>query len=87
MFEGCRLVGDLADFPAALGAAKACWPYISAAPTPQARKQIASAIGGMIRTVMVANGDRTLGIKRAVPQVLINGRWERVFKTGEVYGR
>lgn len=84
-YSQMRIVGTAVDLPAVAGIAKECWPYIRAATTPSDRKRIASAIGGMVRTIMVANGHKKRGLKRAVPPVFIDGEWRRVFKTGEVY--
>jgi hypothetical protein len=84
-FTKMTVVNDAVDLPAVSGIAKECWPFLEMTKTPRARKRIASAIGGMVRTVMVANGRRTTGRKRAVPPLLLNGEWHRVFKTGETY--
>ena len=79
------VVNDAVDLPAVSGVAKECWPFLEAAGTPNERKRIASAIGGIVRTVLVENGRQTTGRKRAVPPLHVAGEWRRVFKTGEVY--
>lgn len=80
------VVTEALDLPAAAGIAKQCGPLLVGCP-PHMRKQFATAIGGMVRTIMVANGYETSGTKRGVPPVQINGTRTRVFKTAEVYRR
>lgn len=83
-FTKKEIVNDALDLPPAAAVAKECWPFLSNL-RPKERKQVATAIGGMIRTIMVENGYETTGTKRAVPPVRINGQRVRVFKTAEVY--
>lgn len=84
-FEAMLVANDRLDLPAIAALAKDFACFVDQAATEAERKQIAGALGGIVRTVMVHNGRRTTGTKRAVPPLLINGDWRRVFKKGEVY--
>jgi hypothetical protein len=82
------VVNERLDLPAVSPLAKELWPFIE--PVLQdknERRRVATAIGGMVRTVMVANGFETTGVKRGVPPVMVNGKRTRVFRSGEVYRR
>jgi hypothetical protein len=76
------VVTERLGLPGVAAVAKKLARHVTETPDKE-RRAFNSAVGRMVRAIMVANGWETTGTKRAVPPI----EGKRIFGSGEVYDR